>query len=140
MDAWVWWAIATALLLGAELLTGTLVLAMIGAGTAAAAVAAGLGAGTWWQLGAFLVVSAVMLAVVRPVARRHMSEPRELRTGAAALVGSEAVIVDAVGPAAGTVRIGSDVWTARPFDGESEFDSGERVYVLEIRGATAMVG
>lgn len=140
MDTWVWWAIATAVLLGAELLTGTLVLAMIGAGTLAAAVAAGLGAGTWWQLAAFLAISAVMLVVVRPVARRHMTEPRELRTGAAALVGSEAVIVDAVGPDAGTVRIGSDVWTARPLDGETEFAPGQRVYVLEIRGATAMVG
>lgn len=135
-----WWAIATAVLVGAELLTGTLVLAMIGAGTLSAAAVAGLGGGTWWQLGAFLVVSALMLLVVRPVARRHVSPPRELRTGTAALVGEEAVIVDDVGPDRGTVRIGSDVWTARPYDGETEFPAGEKVYVLDIKGATALIG
>lgn len=135
-----WWLIATAVLVGAELITGTLVLAMIGAGTLSAAAVAGAGGGPWWQLGAFLVVSALMLLVVRPVARRHVNSPKELRTGAAALVGEEAVILDAVGPNRGTVRIGSDVWTARPYDGQTEFASGQRVYVLEIQGATALIG
>jgi membrane protein implicated in regulation of membrane protease activity len=140
MDPWIWWLIFAVILVGVELTTGTLVLIMIAAGALAAAGAAGLGGGVLAQLVAFGAVSALMMGVVRPVAKRHMETPRELRMGVAALVGSEAAVVEEVGPDRGRVRIGSDVWTARPFDGDSVYSPGDRVYVLEIQGATALVG
>jgi membrane protein implicated in regulation of membrane protease activity len=40
----------------------------------------------------------------------------------------------------GCVRIdGGEVWTARTFDDDEVIEAGERVHVVEIRGATALV-
>ena len=39
----------------------------------------------------------------------------------------------------GCVRIGGEVWTARSYDEDDVIDAGERVQVVEIRGATALV-
>ena len=140
MDAWIWWLIAAAVLLGAEMLTGTLMLAMVGAGAGAAAIVAGLGAAPVWQVVAFVVVSLVMAVVVRPLAIKGKSPVPELRTGVEALRGADAIVVEAVSPDGGLVRIGADVWTARPFDGDSTYAPGDRLMVLEIQGATALVG
>ena len=37
------------------------------------------------------------------------------------------------------MKIEGEVWTARSFDEDQTFDPGERVEVVEIRGATALV-
>jgi membrane protein implicated in regulation of membrane protease activity len=37
------------------------------------------------------------------------------------------------------VKIGGEVWTARPYDEEQAFEPGTRVEVLKIEGATALV-
>jgi membrane protein implicated in regulation of membrane protease activity len=40
----------------------------------------------------------------------------------------------------GCVRIdGGEVWTARSYEEDAVIDAGERVEVVEIRGATAVV-
>ena len=39
----------------------------------------------------------------------------------------------------GCVKIDGEVWTARSYDEGQVFDAGERVEVVEIRGATALV-
>ena len=39
----------------------------------------------------------------------------------------------------GCVKIDGEVWTARSFDEDEVIDAGERVEVVEIRGATALV-
>jgi len=39
----------------------------------------------------------------------------------------------------GCVKIDGEVWTARSFDEDEVIDAGERVQVVEIRGATALV-
>lgn len=135
-----WWLIAGAVLLGAEMLTGTLMLAMVAAGAGAAAIVAGLGAATVWQVAAFVVVSLVMIVVVKPLAITGRTQAPELRTGVEALRGEDAIVVDAVSPDGGLVRIGADVWSARPYDGDSTYPPGERLMVLEIQGATALVG
>ncbi len=37
------------------------------------------------------------------------------------------------------VRIDGEVWTARPYDEDETYEPGQRVSVLQIRGATALV-
>ena len=37
------------------------------------------------------------------------------------------------------MKIGGEVWTARSYDEEQVIPAGERVEVVEIRGATALV-
>lgn len=140
MDAWVWWIVAAGVLAVADVVTGgTLILLMIAGGAAAGGVAAALGAPPAVSVGVFALVSVACLAIVRPIARRHMRTPRELRTGVAALVGSEAVVLEAVDGRDGRIKLAGEVWSARAYDGDSVFAVGQRVQVLEIDGATALV-
>lgn len=140
MDGWIWWSLLAAVLVVAEVVTGTLVLIMLAVGALAAAAAAGIVAGAGPQVAAFAVVSGIMLLLVRPVAARHLRQPRETRTGVAALVGADAVILVEVTPDDGRIRLAGEIWSARAYDGATTFAVGERVQVLEIEGATALVG
>jgi membrane protein implicated in regulation of membrane protease activity len=139
MEPWLWWLIAAGVLLGVEMFSGTLILAMIAVGALAGGGVAALGADPVWQILAFTAVSALMLGVVRPVAKRHVQMPRAIRTGTAALIGEYAVVVAAVDGERGRVKIGGDVWSARSYDGDAVFAVGDHVQVLEIDGATALV-
>jgi membrane protein implicated in regulation of membrane protease activity len=137
--AWVLWLIIAAVLAAGELLTLSLFLGPVAVAAAIAALVAGLGAGAEVQVAAFLVAAAASILVLRPIARRHLRTPSPLRTGTAALVGARAVVVQRVDAGGGQVKINGEVWSARPYDEESVIESGARVHVLEIRGATALV-
>ena len=140
MDAWVWWIIAAGVLAVAEVVTGgTLILLMISGGAAAGGLASALGAPPALSVGVFALVSVALLGVVRPIARRHMRTPRAVRTGVAALVGAEAVVLEVVDGTDGRIKLAGEVWSARAYDGQSAFVVGQRVQVLEIDGATALV-
>jgi membrane protein implicated in regulation of membrane protease activity len=141
MDDWVLWAIAAAVFAVGETMTMALVLAPIAGGAVLASVAALAGASEAVQWILFLVVSIGLTLVARPIARSHRNMPAQLRTGTAALVGKPAVVLERISndEAVGCVRIDGEVWTARAYDEDRTFDVGERVQVLEIRGATALV-
>src|SRR5437763_15003776 len=113
MPAWVIWLLVAAAFAAGEVATLGLYLAPISVAAALAAAAAGLGAGAAVQFIVFIVVAIASLVVLRPLARRHMKTPAALRTGAAALVGSRAVVLERVDHSHGTVKIGGEVWTAR---------------------------
>src|ERR671917_457874 len=91
------------------------------------------------QLIVFIVASVATLALLRPIARRHLKTPARIRTGTAALVGSRAVVLDRVDADSGQVKIGGEVWTARPYDEDDVYETGARVEVVKIEGATALV-
>jgi membrane protein implicated in regulation of membrane protease activity len=140
MDGWVWWIVAAGVLAVADVVTGgTLILIMIAGGAAAGGLASALGASPALSVGVFALVSVALLGVVRPIARRHMRTPRAARTGVAALVGTEAVVLEAVDGNDGRIKLAGEVWSARAYDGDSVFVVGQRVHVLEIDGATALV-
>lgn len=141
MDPWLAWLLA-ALVLGAlELLTGgTLVLAMLAGGAAAGGLTAALTENPFLPWVVFSVVSVGLLAVVRPVAKRHARQPLELRSGTDRLVGASAEVLSEVSGREGTVKLHGEVWSARAFDGGSTFEPGTTVQVLQIDGATALVG
>jgi membrane protein implicated in regulation of membrane protease activity len=139
---WVGWVIAAVILAVGEMVTTGFYLAPFAAGAAIAAVVAALGVGLVGSLAVFLVASVLLLTTVRPVARRHLQMPPRIRTGTAALVGRDAVVLERIAnhEASGCARIeGGQVWTARAFDDDRVIEPGERVQVLEIRGATALV-
>ena len=62
-----------------------------------------------------------------------------MRTGAAALVGAPAVVVERVDVHGGRVKIGGEIWSARALDGDQVLEPGMNVQVAEIQGATALV-
>jgi membrane protein implicated in regulation of membrane protease activity len=141
MDAWVVWLIAACVLGVAEMHQGSFYLAPFAFGALLAAVVALLGVGAALSAVVFALASGMVFAGLRPVARRHRRLPPPIRTGAAALVGRPAIVLERIAndEGVGCVRIDGEVWTARSFDEHEVFDPGERVEVVEIRGATALV-
>ena len=140
MSAWVWWIVAAGVLAVAEVLTGgTLVLLMLAGGAAAGGLTAALGAPPALSVGVFALVSVALLGLVRPIARRHMRVNREARTNVAALVGAEALVLESVDGQDGRIKLAGEIWSARAYDGQSVFEPGTRVQVLQIEGATALV-
>jgi membrane protein implicated in regulation of membrane protease activity len=140
MEPWMLWLIAAGVLVVAEILTTSLVFAMIAGGAASAALVAAFGGGVPLQVLAFTIVCVGLLAVVRPVAQRHLHTPRAIRTGVAALVGAEAEVLESVSARDGRIKLSGEIWSARSYDGNSEFAPGDSVRVIEISGATALVG
>jgi membrane protein implicated in regulation of membrane protease activity len=139
MAGWLVWVIIAGVLGVAELHSATLVLGMLAVAALPAALVAALGAGPASQVVTFTIFSVLLLAVVRPVARRHRHLPAALRTGSAALVGRQAVVVSPVDDHGGQVRIGGEVWSARLYTPGEPAAVGSAVDVLEIEGATALV-
>ncbi len=141
MDAWVIWLIAAVIMAIGEMATTGFFLAPFAAGALVATLLAAAGAGGVIEWAAFLVVSVVLLAALRPLARAHQRGAGQIRTGTAALVGRTGTVVERIANAEGVgcVRIDGEVWTARAFDEDEVIEPGTRVHVLEIRGATALV-
>ena len=140
MPAWLLWCIVAVLLTIGEIFTpGLFFLGPVAVAAVAAAVAAAIGAGWAIELVVFVAGAAASLAVLRPIARRHLHLPISMRTGAAALVGAPAVVVERVDAQGGRVKIGSEIWTARALDGDQVLEPGTNVQVAEIQGATALV-
>jgi membrane protein implicated in regulation of membrane protease activity len=142
MDAWIIWLVAACVLGVGEMHQGGFYLAPFALGAALAAVVSLLGVGAGLGAVVFLLTSAIVFATLRPVARRHRRIPPAIRTGAAALVGKPAVVLERIAndEGVGCVKIdGGEVWTARSYDQDEVIDAGERVEVVEIRGATALV-
>ena len=139
MESWIVWLVLAAVLGVAEIMTTTLAFGLIAAGAVVAGVVGVAGGGLPFQLIAFGVASAAGLGVVRPIAVRHIKQPPLLRTGTAALVGRNAVVVEEVTGDGGRVRIGGEEWSSRAYDETLVIPVGARVHVMEIEGATALV-
>ncbi|MFI4984721.1 MAG: NfeD family protein [Solirubrobacterales bacterium] len=142
MEIWVIWLVAACVLGVGEMHQGGFYLAPFALGAALAAIVSLLGVGALLSGIVFVVASGMVFGTLRPVARRHRRLPPSIRTGAAALVGRPAVVLERIAndEGVGCVRIdGGEVWTARSYAEDEVIDAGERVEVVEIRGATALV-
>jgi membrane protein implicated in regulation of membrane protease activity len=141
MDPWVLWLIAAVVLAIGEIATLGFFLAPFAAGALVAALVSAAGTGTAITLIVFLLVSITALAALRPVARSHRRQPALSRTGTAALVGRQAMVVERIAnnEGVGCVKLDGEVWTARAYDEDDVIEEGRRVQVIEIRGATALV-
>ena len=139
---WVLWVVAACVLGAGEMHTGGLYLLPFAVGAGLAAVVSVLGVGLPLVVLVFVLASALAFGGLRPVARRHRRLPPAIRTGAAALVGHRAMVLERIAndEGVGCVKIDNgEVWTARSYDEDEVINVGERVEVVEIRGATALV-
>jgi membrane protein implicated in regulation of membrane protease activity len=139
MEDWVAWMIAAGALAVGEMITTGFFLGPVAVAALLAAIAAAIGLGTALQFVVFAVAAVASLALIRPVARRHLVMPAHLRTGTAALVGSRALVLERVDAHGGQVKIGGEVWSARAYDEDAVLEAGAQVHVMEIEGATALV-
>jgi membrane protein implicated in regulation of membrane protease activity len=140
MPAWAAWAIVAVFLAIGEIFTpGLFFLGPIALAALAATVVAALGGGIWLQIIVFGVGSFAAVGLLRPIARKHVTMPRAIRTGAAALEGAKAIVLQRVDSRGGRVKIGGEEWSARSYMPNEEFDVGAEVEVAQIQGATALV-
>ncbi len=138
--SWIIWLIVAAVLGVAELVTMTFAFGIIAVAAVVAAVVGAFHLDLGVQLAAFVAAAGAGLVFIRPVAIRHLKQPPQLRTGAAALVGRSAIVLEEVTEHNGRVRIDGEEWTSRPYLDETlVIPVGARVDVMQIKGATALV-
>ena len=123
----------------AEGLTAGLVSIWFVFGALAALAAAFLNAGVGVQIAVFVIVSAVTLALTRPIVKRLMhrrSEPTNLDR----VVGETARVTETIDNAAsgGAVYVGGKTWTARS-EGDEIIPAGAQVTVTRIEGVKLLV-
>jgi membrane protein implicated in regulation of membrane protease activity len=141
MSAWVVWVVVAAALAVGEIHFMGFFLAPFAVGALLAALVSVIGLGAIGSGVAFVVSSLLLLTLVRPLAVRHRRLPPRLRTGAAALVGQTALVLERIAndEGVGCVKLNGEVWTARAYDEDEVIEAGHKVQVIEIRGATALV-
>lgn len=133
------WIAATVAFVALEAATVGLVSIWFAIGSAGALIAAALGANFWLQVVIFLTVSAVVLAVLRPIARRYL-RVRAKPTNADRLLGVICPVTEDIDNIVGTgaVTAGGKVWTARSLTG-ADIPAGEYVRVASIQGVKLIV-
>lgn len=140
MDLWAIFIVLAVIFAVGEIATTSFFLGPFAISAALAAIADAAGAGVVASWTIFVIGGALLLTFVRPIARRHLYTPPQIRTGTAALQGASGVVLERIvnDQGVGTVRINGEVWTARSYD-EQPIEAGAKVQVVEIRGATALV-
>ena len=136
---WILWLIVAVALGVAEAMSLTLVFGIFGGAALISAIVGGAGAPWVFQLLTFAISSAVGLMVVRPIARRHATQPPLTRDGTDALVGKTATVLEEITAEHGLIHLSGENWTAKPLDDQLVIPPGASVDVMEIQGATAIV-
>ncbi|MDO5142729.1 MAG: NfeD family protein [Eubacteriales bacterium] len=108
-------------------------------GGVAALIAASIGLRVPTQLVLFVLFSAVLLALVRPLCRRFLRTKNE-PTNADRIIGETAVVLEAIDNIreTGAVKVLGAVWSARSAD-DAPIPAGATVRVVAIRGVKAIV-
>ena len=138
-EAWQAW-LALAIALGVlELFSLDLVLLMLAAGALVGMVASLAGLALWVQVVAAAIASIAALGVLRPGVVKRLHSGPNLVLGHEALVGRQAVVIEEISSQGGQIKVGGEVWTARPYDEDQVIPVGAKVDVFQIKGATALV-
>lgn len=121
-----------------EAVTVQLISTWFAIGALAAMIVSLLGGQIWLQIVVFFVVSAALLALLWPFAKKKLT-PKLVATNTDALVGRVCPVTEAIDPVAGgRVKVGDVTWSACSQHGD-EIPVGSLVKILEIRGAKVYV-
>lgn len=138
------WLVLLAVLLLVEASTVMLVSIWFAFGALAAMIVSLLGGQLWLQAAVFVAVSAVLLAALRPLARKHFT-PKLVKTNVDAVLGQTGYVVEPIDNIKGTgrVKLGGMEWSARSTEGDPvEADTlvkvdrveGVKVFVTPVKG------
>lgn len=138
METIIWLVLLVAFLI-LEAATVVMVSLWFAAGSLIALLASALGAPIWLQVALFLIVSAALLACLRPLVRKHFT-PSLTRTNVDAVIGGTGYVTADIDNAAatGSVKLGAMEWTARATAG-NRIPKGTLVKVDKIEGVKAFV-
>lgn len=109
------------------------------AGSLVALMVALLHGPVWLQMGAFLVVSSVLLAALWPLTKKFL-KPRLTATNVDSVIGSTGCVTASIDnvAASGQVKLGAMYWTARSLSGDP-IPEGTLVRVDHIEGVKVFV-
>ena len=135
----IFWISVLVVFLIAEAATVTMVSLWFAAGAVAALIVCLLGGSLLGQTVVFLLVSAVMLTLLRPMVRKFVT-PKLTRTNVDSIIGATGYVTAAVDnmKAEGQAKLGAMVWTARSTSGEI-IPEGTLVKVDRIEGVKVFV-
>lgn len=135
-----YWLFAAAAFLVLEMLTMGLTTVWFAGGALVAALAAVIGMPLAVQIGAFIVVSVVLLILTRPLAQKYLNN-RTVKTNVDSLIGEICIVTQTIDnlKAEGQVMIKGQVWTARSISDDVKPEKDTRVRVNRISGVKLIV-
>ena len=133
------WLLLLVVFLAAEAATVSMVSLWFAVSALVALLVALLGGPGWLQGTLFLVISAVLLALLRPLVKRYVT-PRITATNVDSVIGSTGLVTTAIDnvSAVGQVKLGAMEWTPRSTSGQP-IPVGTLVKVDRIEGVKAYV-
>ena len=133
------WLLLLVVFLAAEAATVSMVSLWFAVSALVALLVALLGGPGWLQGTLFLVISAVLLALLRPLVKRYVT-PRITATNVDSVIGSTGLVTTAIDnvSAVGQVKLGAMEWTARSTSGQL-IPVGTRGRVDKIEGVKVYV-
>ena len=99
-----------------------------------------VGAPFWIQTTGFILVSAVSMALLRPLVKKYMI-PKQIPTNADRNIGKIAVVTEEISNlnAKGTIVVEGMTWTARSEVEKTVIAAGSSVKILRIEGVKCIV-
>lgn len=133
------WLFLTVLFGVLEAVTVQIVSIWFAGGSVCAMIAYALGASEAVQIGVFVLSSAILLLLTRPIVRK-MTENKKVSTNADSVIGKTAVVTkktDELG-LSGEAKVGGRIWTICSSDGQPVYED-EKVTVERIEGVKLIV-
>lgn len=136
----VYWLILFVVLLLVEIFTMGLTTIWFAGGALAAFAAGVIGFGLVTQCIVFVVVSAILLIVTRPIAVKYFNKERQ-KTNVELLIGQQALVIEDIDTlhAVGRVEVRGQEWSAKTDDPEGKIAKNTVVVVEGIQGVKLIV-
>mgnify|MGYP005779794619 CR=1 FL=1 len=136
----IFWLVALIVFAVGEAVTVGLTSVWFALGSLGALIVSGLGFGIWPQVIVFVVLSAVSMALIRPIAKKILA-PHYAPTNADRVIGTTGLVTEAIDniEGRGQVNLSGQIWSARSSQPDGVIPAGQEVKVLKIRGVKVIV-
>jgi len=134
------WMVLLILFVVVECITVGLVSIWFAGGSLAAMILAMAGAGAGWQIGAFLVVSGVLLVATRPLVKKYLMN-KKVKTNYQSVIGEVVKVIETIDNynLTGAVFADGKEWTARASEDTVVIEKDSLVKVLAVEGVKVIV-
>ena len=135
-----YWLIAAAIFLLIEIMTMSLASIWFVGGALAGALLSYLQMSVFVQVAGFIVVTALMLAIIMPLAKTSLTRKKH-DTNIDSLIGATGLVIQEIDnlKAVGQVNLQGQIWTARSFSDDIILKEGQQVIVQGIAGVKLIV-
>ncbi|MFI3114656.1 MAG: NfeD family protein [Clostridia bacterium] len=91
------------------------------------------------QLTAFIIGSALMFIIFRPMLKKITLKGKDVKTNIDMIIGEIGVVFTEINTEGGEVKIAGKIWTAICEEENAVISTGQKVEILEIRGSKLVV-